>query len=120
MILEKIRPADVLCIEDNAAFVHALRVLVKRRIYAVATLRDGLQALAGHKWSRVILDLDLPDSALEQTITLLPAIRLAAHDSVLIVLTGHSVDGPKLKELGASVVIEKTEPDVANKLLAWL
>lgn len=113
-------PAEVLCIEDNAAFVHALRVLVHRRIYAVSTLREGLRALAGHRWSRVILDLDLPDSPKEQTESLIPAVRLAAHDAVLIVLTGFCVDRDKLRELGASEVIEKSDGDFANKLLRWL
>ena len=120
MTSENRLPVDVLVIEDNAAFVHALRALVPKRIYSVSKLKDGLRALAGHRWSRVILDLDLPDSGLEQTVALIPAVRLAAHDAVLIVLTGYAVDREKLRSSGASEVIEKTDHDFADKLLKWL
>lgn len=107
-------------IEDNAAFVHALRVLVPKRIYSVGRLKDGMRALANHRWGRVILDLDLPDSPKETTERLISAIRLAAHDAPLIILTGFEVDRDALVKAGASIVIEKTDHDFADRLLAWL
>jgi len=114
------RPGDVLVIEDNAAFVAALRALVPGRLYAVGTLREAFHALRFKHWTRVLLDLELPDSSVEETISFIPHIRLAGHNVPVIVLTAYCVDARKLEMLGASSVIDKADPDCASILLAVL
>lgn len=111
---------EILVIEDNPSFVHALRAIVHGRVFAVSRLEHGIRAIRGHRWDRIVLDLDLPDSRLEQTVAMLPAIKAASGDAPIVIMTGFAVNAAALIEAGAAVVIEKGDIAFADKLIAAL
>lgn len=111
---------DVLVIDDNASFVHALRAVVNRRVFSVDNLRDGMKAIRGHCWSRIVLDLDLPDSPLDHTVAVFASIKLAAGATPIVILTGFPEAAGGLMDAGAACVIGKGDGDFADKLISAL
>ena len=116
----KSETSDILCIEDNEAFVYALRALVDNRVHAAGTLKDGVSKITARRWYRIVLDLMLPDSDLEETVSLIPGIVRLAQGTPVIVMTGFCVSRQALLDLGASEVVEKTDPKFPGVLLRAL
>ena len=83
-------PRHLLIVEDDETFARTLRRSFERRGYAVSSAHshDGLMALLGEGLvpTHAVIDLKLAGSA--SGLTCVPAVRAAAPDARIVVLTG--------------------------------
>lgn len=112
------RQGDVLCIEDHPAFALFLGLLVPGRIVPAYDLASGLRLAHERKWKWILLDLVLPDSALDQTVEMIP--RLVATGARVLVITGYEVEPDRLYALGACGVMIKGDPAFPEKIREYL
>jgi len=102
-----------LVLEDNANDFHLLRAALRRhwtdgRIEHVVRLADALEQLERNHFDVVLIDLCVPDSFGVGTVS---AIRAAAPESALVVITGgesteHSIES---LQIGAQDFLEKQD-----------
>jgi two-component system, OmpR family, KDP operon response regulator KdpE len=112
-------PARVLIVEDEPALLRALRINLRARGYAVATVATGREALAEarrHPPDVVLLDLGLPDLDGSEVIRELRGWSRAP----VIVLSGRAGSGDKIGALDAGADDYVTKPFDMEELLARL
>jgi PAS domain S-box-containing protein len=106
----------LLLIEDNPGDARLIREMilsdVRQRVTMehVPTLAEGQQRLAQEDFDVILLDLSLPDS---HGIATLQAVRAAAADTAIVVLTGYDDDdrGLQAVQTGAQDYLAKSDVD---------
>lgn len=109
----------ILCVDDEAAILRLLDVILARDGHEVVHAADGRSALAqldGGRIDAVLLDLGLPDC---DGLELLPAIHAAGAVPVIVVSARGSVE-EKVAALDLGAVDYVTKPFDGDELLARL
>lgn len=107
---------QLLLIEDNPGDARLIREMLlgnpnqRVRVQHASTLRDGLALLTEHAFDIVLLDLSLPDSHGEETLT---KVVEANQPVAVVVLTGNNDEelGLRAVKMGAQDYLPKTDVD---------
>lgn len=81
----------LLVIEDHPAVIEVIRAAFRSTdiIHSAHTLGEGLSRLEHELYDSVLLDLYLPDSPIERTVTRIREIRRRAPNTRLLVISGY-------------------------------
>jgi DNA-binding response OmpR family regulator len=114
----------ILVVDDDAAFLHSLKLLLEVNGYGVTTAENGVRGLQAFRNTGpdiVLIDVNMPKLSGVETIR---QMRRERPEAKIIVMSGglENRDLPTAaRELGASAAIEKPfDPDALTKLLADL
>jgi two-component system, OmpR family, response regulator len=110
----------VLLVEDDLPFAGALVSFLRDREFIVdhvVTLASANAALSTGHWSVVLLDRQLPDG---DGMSIVPAVKRASADSVIIILTARDQITDRIRGLDAGADDYLVKPFDPDELLARL
>lgn len=110
----------VLLVEDDLPLANALTSFLRARAFTVdhaETLAEANAALPAAQWAVVLLDLQLPDG---DGMSLVPAIKRASADSVIVMLTARDQISDRIRGLDAGADDYLVKPFDPDELLARL
>jgi len=99
--------AKVLIIEDDVNYCFLVERALTQEGFEVCTaanLKDGLQCVHRDHPDAIVLDLGLPDSPVEETVS---RVKLAADSAIIVVLSGNAHAAEDCISKSASGFIDK-------------
>jgi DNA-binding NarL/FixJ family response regulator len=116
--------SNVLLIDDSPVFLDIARAFIEhdaagrlRVVGSALSAEEGLRLAAQHHPDAVTVDLRLPGMS---GLNLIPRLRLALPDAVIVALTEHTEDAFRVAALAAGADDFIAKPDLAVKLIPAL
>lgn len=111
---------SLLIIEDDQPFLELMLRSLKPKSFRVAhSLAEAFQLIDQEAPKVILLDLRLPGSPVDETLSRIPELKARSKDAIIIVLTGYP-DLPRLQEAallgGAKSVLSKDSAGIFGAL----
>jgi two-component system response regulator HydG len=111
---------NLLIVEDDEGVARVLRTVLQSLnadITRVSTMRDARQELYAKQYDVILLDLGLPDSTTDETLSLIKPLK-ATHNVAVCVITGQMGQSEQTAKIaGADGFIHKVEMLTPHRLI---